>query len=96
MFRQLMGFTQVAMRNSPRLTRWDQASAQYLQSRRALGRAYSSEQWILGTVRRCLHDGQASNLDLFHFDRWRQTLRHLNPNTRRGRERVIYNFCFAR
>ena len=81
------------MRNLCSLTRWDQAIVQYLASRRALGRAYLSEEWILGTLRRCLVDEQASDLDQLHFDRWRQTLHHLNPNTRRARERTVFNFC---
>lgn len=81
------------MRNSRSLTRWDLAIARYLASRRALGRAYLSEEWILGTLRRCLADNQASDLNQHHFDRWRQSLHHLNPNTRLARERTIYNFC---
>lgn len=81
------------MRNTRRLTQWDRAVAAYLANRRALGRAYTTEEWILCTLRRYLDDSRATDLDQSHFDRWRRTLGHLNPNTRRGRELAVYNFC---
>lgn len=76
-----------------RLTRWDRAVVAYLASRRALGRAYLSEEWILGTVRRYLDNAGAPDLNQGHFDGWRRTLQHLHRNTRRARERVVHNLC---
>jgi len=40
------------MRNTKHLRRWDAAVAAYLANRRAFGRRYSSEEWMLGTLRR--------------------------------------------
>ncbi len=80
-------------RNFNRLSRWDAAVASYLANRRAFGRRYSSEEWMLGTVRRFLLARGATDLDLRVFDRWRKTLLHLSRNTQRGRETAAYKFC---
>jgi integrase/recombinase XerD len=79
-----------------RLARWDAAVTSYVANRRAFGRVYAQEQWILGTVRKHLVISQAADLDQRLFDRWRESFRHLNPNTRRGREAAVYKFCSYR
>jgi integrase/recombinase XerD len=81
------------MRNVKRLRRWDAAVASYLANRRAFGRRYSSEEWMLGTLRRFLVARCSADLDQRVFDQWRKTLGHLNPNTQRGREMAVYKFC---
>lgn len=84
------------MRNVKRLRRWDAAVASYLANRRAFGRRYSSEEWMLGTLRRFLAARRAADLNQDLFDQWRKTLVHLNPNTQRGREMAVYKFCSHR
>ena len=81
------------MRNSKRLRRWDAAVAAYLANRRAFGRRYSSEEWMLGTLRRFLLARGAADLDQRAFDQWQNTLGHLIPNTQRGREMAVYKLC---
>ena len=81
------------MRNVKRLRRWDAAVASYLANRRAFGRRYSSEEWMLGTLRRFLVATRAADLDQRVFDQWRKTLGHLSPNTQRGREMAVYKLC---
>lgn len=85
------------MRSSPRrLARWDAAVASYIANRRAFGRVYSQEEWMLGVLRRFLVNVRAADLDQHLFDKWRKTLQHLNPNTQRGRETAVYKFCSYR
>jgi integrase/recombinase XerD len=84
------------MRNVKRLRRWDAAVASYLANRRTFGRRYSSEEWMLGTLRWFLVARRAVDLDQRVFDQWRKTLGHLSPNTRRGREMAVYKFCTYR
>jgi len=48
---------------------------------------------MLGTLRRFLVARGATDLDQDAFDRWRKTLSHLSPNTRRGREIAVYKLC---
>lgn len=79
-----------------RLSRWDAAVASYLANRRAFGRRYSSEEWMLGSLRRFLVSRRAADLNQEVFDQWRKTLGHLSPNTRRGREMAVYKFCSYR
>jgi integrase/recombinase XerD len=76
-----------------RLHRWDNVVASYLARRRALGRGYRTEEWMLRTVRRYLVAARSTDLDQEIFNRWRRSLRHLNPNTRRAREIAVYNLC---
>ena len=84
------------MRNINRLSRWDAAVASYLANRRAFGRRYSSEEWMLGSLRRFLVVRGAFDLDQNLFDQWRKTLLQLSPNTQRGREMAVYKFCSHR
>ena len=81
------------MRNGTRLDRWDAAAAAYLSSRRALGRAYRKEEWILGRVRAYLARRGATDLDQDLFDHWRRRFRHASPSTRLVYEIAVYNFC---
>jgi integrase/recombinase XerD len=76
-----------------RLAHWDAMMAAYLTNRRSLGRAYLKEEQMLRSVRKYLAAVRADDLNQEAFDRWRNTFRHLNPNTRLARERAVYNFC---
>lgn len=81
------------MRNGTPLSRWDAATAAYLSSRRALGRAYRKEEWILGRLRAYLARRGATDLDQALFDQWRRRFRHASPSTRVVYEITVYNFC---
>jgi len=81
------------MRNGTPLDRWDAATAAYLSSRRALGRAYRKEEWILGRLRAYLACRGATDLDQALFDQWRRRFRHSSASTRVVYEITVYNFC---
>lgn len=66
--------------------------AAYLSNRRSLGRAYLKEEQMLRLLRKHLVDARARDVSQRLFDQWRNTFRHLNPNTRLARERAVYNF----
>ena len=76
-----------------RLAHWDAAVESYLANRHAFGRHYAGEEWILSSLRKYLVANGAADLNQRLFDGWRRTFRHLNPNTRRGRETAIDAFC---
>jgi integrase/recombinase XerD len=84
------------MSNTHRLASWDAAVAGYFTNRRAFGRGYTQEEWMLGSLRKYLVAAGATDLDQYLFEQWRKTLRHLNPNTRRSRETAVYKFCSYR
>lgn len=84
------------MRKINRLIRWDAAVASYLANRRAFGRRYSAEEWMLGSLRQFLVSRRAADLNQHLFDQWRKTLVYLSPNTQRGREMAVYKFCSHR
>ena len=67
----------------------------YLTLKRALGRQYSTEEWVLGCLDRFL---AARGVDLVAetFAAWCLTLEHLASVTRRGRMRVVRNLCLYR
>ena len=81
------------MRNDTSLGRWDAAAAAYLSSRRALGRAYRKEEWVLGRLRAYLARRGAADLDQTLFDCWRRRFRHASASTRLVYEITVYNFC---
>jgi integrase/recombinase XerD len=83
----------LAMSARTRLTSWDQAVASYLAHRRAFGRVYRHEGWMLGQMRRFLVAIRAADLDQGSFERWRRSIRHLHANTRRNRENAAFKFC---
>ena len=78
------------------LNRWDLAVASYLSSRRALGRSYVPEEWVLDNVRKFLVGQGAMDLDEPLFDRWRQRSSHLSTSTRLRLERTVHKFCLYR
>ena len=67
----------------------------YLMLKRALGRRYAAEEWVLGHLDRFL---AARGVDLVAetFAAWCLTLRHLASGTRRGRMRSVRNLCLYR
>lgn len=75
------------------LSRWDSAFTAYLSSRRALGRAYRPEEWVLRRVRRFLAGAGAKDLTEKLFNEWRRESSHLSTSTRRRFERTVYKFC---
>lgn len=81
------------MRNLQDFSQWDAAVAHYLANRRAFGRCYQTEEKILRWLRQYLVTVGVTDLNADIFDRWRKTFRHLNSNTRRGREIAVYKFC---
>ena len=81
------------MARAKSLDRWDTTVRSYLSSRRALGRAYKPEEWVLGNVRKFLASAGATDLDEQLFDQWRQRSNHLSTSTRLRLERTVYKFC---
>ena len=67
----------------------------YLTLKRALGRQYAVEEWVLAHLDRFL---AARRVDLVAetFAAWCLTLQHLATGTRRGRMRVVRNLCLYR
>ena len=67
----------------------------YLTLKRALGRQYASEEWVLAHLDRFL---AARRVDLVAvtFAAWCLTLQHLASGTRRARMRVVRNLCLYR
>lgn len=81
------------MAKSNPLARWDRWIARYLESRRALGRAYNIEERSLGYLRAFLVRTGRRDLDARGFDAWRAEFQHLKPATRICREYAAYRFC---
>lgn len=79
--------------HSNQLERWIDA---WLAHKRALGRGYNAEEWILEHLRRFIVSSGADDLDRKGFDRWCASFRHLSPTTRRGRQRAVHNLCLFR
>ena len=67
----------------------------YLTLKRALGRQYVAEEWVLAHVDRFL---AARRVDLVFetFAAWCLTLQHLASGTRRARMRIVRNVCLYR
>ncbi len=81
------------MRTRNPLAGWDAAVTAFLTSRRALGRAYGIEEWILNNLRTFLAKAGADDLDQQLFNRWREPFCRLSVDTRVAREHVVYRFC---
>ncbi len=81
------------MRTPEPLEQWHSALASYLSNRRALGRGYRHEEWLLRLITEHLANVGAIDLDRPGFEVWRRTVRHRSPNTRHRYERIVYNFC---
>jgi integrase/recombinase XerD len=75
------------------LVHWDSVVSAYLANRRSLGRAYIEDERILHSLRTHLLSAHSRDLNQRIFDKWRNSFRHLNPNTRYGYERAVYNLC---
>ena len=67
----------------------------YLTLKRALGRQYAAEEWVLGHLDRFLAVRRV-DLTAETFAAWCLTLQHLASVTRRGRMRVVRNLCLYR
>ena len=67
----------------------------YLTLKRALGRQYTAEEWVLGHLDRFLA-GRGVDLVAETFAAWCLTLQHLASGTRRARMRIVRNLCLYR
>jgi len=67
----------------------------YLTLKRALGRQYAAEEWVLGHLDRFLA-GRGVDLVAETFAAWCLTLQHLASGTRRARMRIVRNLCLYR
>ena len=67
----------------------------YLTLKRALGRQYAAEEWVLAHLDRFLATRHA-DLIAETFAGWCLTLQHLASGTRRGRMRIVRNLCLYR
>jgi hypothetical protein len=72
-------------------TALDRPTATWLAHQRALGREYGNEERVLDSLRRSVTRHSAADLDQIGFDLWCDTLRHLDANTRRARQRIVRN-----
>ena len=67
----------------------------YLTLKRALGRQYAAEEWVLGHLDRFLA-ARGVELVAETFAAWSLTLQHLASGTRRARMRIVRNLCLYR
>ena len=68
----------------------------FIAHKRALGRDYKTEEFILLAFRRFLQNDGADDLDQAVFDRWCNQLNGLNANTRLSRQLVVRKLCLFR
>lgn len=69
---------------------------EFIAHKRALGRDYKAEEFILRALRRFLQNDGADDLDQVVFDRWCDQLEKLNANTRLSRQLVVRKLCLFR
>ena len=74
----------------------DRSIGAYLEHRRALGRGYQSEEYILRSLSRSLASAAVQDLGLAAFDQWCASHVGLSANVRRNRQRVVRNWCLYR
>ncbi len=67
----------------------------YLTLKRALGRQYTAEEWVLAHLDRFLA-ARCVDLTAETFAAWCLTLQHLASGTRRARMRIVRNLCLYR
>jgi integrase/recombinase XerD len=70
--------------------------AAYLAHWRALGRQYTQAQWLLEKLLRDLPAIGYDDLTADSFQPWLDSCKHLHPNTRRERVRILRHFCVFR
>jgi len=68
---------------------------QYLRQRRALGRGFFSEEYILRSFLEFL-ESVSSDLDQSSFDQWCRSQEGVSANVRRNRQLIVRNFCLYR
>ena len=74
-------------------TALDRPITAWLARQRALGRHYDNEERVLASLQRFVARVPVRDLDRGSFDLWCDTLRHLDANTRRARQRIVRKFC---
>lgn len=72
------------------------AIARFLSHKRALGRRYRGEEFLLRRLCRHLKKESTHDLDAVSFRRWLAFLRNRHPNTRRKWHQIVRNFCLHR
>ncbi len=77
-------------------TALDVVISDFIAHKRALGRDYRTEEFILLAFRRFLQADTAYDLDQTVFDRWCKQLTGLNANTRLSRQLIIRKLCLYR
>lgn len=75
------------------LAKWDTAMSEFLNNRRALGRAYKNEEYVLKNVRAFLEAHEVDDLDDTLFDQWREPTFSLSISRRVQCESTVYKFC---
>lgn len=84
------------MDNPTSSTGLDTCIENFIAHKRALGRDYKSEEFILLAFRRFLQNDGADDLDQAVFDRWCNHLNGLNANTRLSRQLIVRKLCLFR
>ena len=77
-------------------TALDRPITAWLTRQRALGRQYDNEERVLASLQRFIARFPVRDLDQKSFDLWCDTLRDLDANTRRARQRIVRKFCLYR
>ena len=77
-------------------TALDRPITAWLTRQRALGRQYDNEERVLASLQRFIARFPVRDLDQKSFDLWCDTLRALDANTRRARQRIVRKFCLYR
>jgi len=67
--------------------------SRYLSLKRALGRAFQKEEWVLGQIDQYLVDHKEADLTVETFTGWTRELEHLGIAVRRDRMQVVHRFC---
>lgn len=70
--------------------------SRYLALQRALGKGFSTEQWILESLDQWLAETGLSDLEQENFTAWCKSKQHLASGVRRNHMRIVRNFCLYR
>lgn len=67
--------------------------SRYIALKRALGRSFQKEIYVLGRLDRCLAEQDEPDLTLASFTVWSREIEHMAVSERRQRLRIVYRFC---
>lgn len=68
----------------------------YIEMKQALGRQFANERWVLQQLDEFMIGIGATDLTQVEFGRWCKTQIHLAATVRRGKMRIVRNFCLYR